>query len=266
MYKSLSPQEAERYDRDGVLFPLPALSAEEVSQFRAAVESLEAHLGVRQTRVVEAHLHFRWAYELALHPAVLDAVEDILGPDILVHSSSVFCKYPGRAGFISWHQDGFYWGLSAPRLVSAWVALTDSTVENGCMQVVKGTHHSILPHRERRHQDNMLLSGLTVEDAVDEGAGTHVTLKAGEMSLHHVNTVHGSGANLSRTKRLGVAVRYVAPGVSQTLPHHEVLLARGRDVYHNYKILQQPPGGDIAEGVAAQAEFGSRMRRARHIA
>lgn len=267
MYKVLSPSEVKRYERDGVLYPLPALSAAEVLRFRTAVESLETYLGGRlePMRVVQPHLHFRWAYDLAVHPAVLDIVEEIIGPDILVHTSSIFCKYPQDSAFISWHQDGFYWNLSAPRLVSAWIALTDSTVENGCMQVIRGTHNRNLPHRERRHQDNMLVSGLTVEAAVDEAACTSVTLRAGEMSLHHVNIVHGSQANLSQTKRLGVAVRYVAPEVSQELPHHEVVLARGRDEHRHYKLLQQPPGDDIGEGIAALAEFTARLRQAREI-
>ncbi|MDA2928598.1 phytanoyl-CoA dioxygenase family protein [Acidobacteria bacterium AH-259-O06] len=133
--KRLSEAQISAYEENGVVFPIPVLTSEEVSRFRTKVEELEARLGGKPKAVelAQSHLHFRWAYELSTHPAVLDAVEDVLGPNILVWTTSIFAKHPHDASYISWHQDGTYWGLDSTRLTSAWIALTDSRVENGCM-------------------------------------------------------------------------------------------------------------------------------------
>jgi ectoine hydroxylase-related dioxygenase (phytanoyl-CoA dioxygenase family) len=257
---TLAPRQVKQYERDGFLFPIPVLSAEEVLQYRAALEELEAQLGnkLKPVQVVQPHLHFRWAYDLATHPAVLDVVEAIIGPNILVHTTSIFCKYPYDPAYISWHQDGYYWRLSAPRLVSAWIALSDSHPENGCMRVLPGTHRQRLAHCEHRHDANLLTSGLTVAGDIDQTAAVDLVLRAGEMSLHHVQIVHGSEANRSASKRIGFAIRYVAPDVSQALEHHVVVLARGRDAHHHYELLDKAPAGSIAEGIAAQAAFARR--------
>jgi non-haem Fe2+, alpha-ketoglutarate-dependent halogenase len=262
---TLAPRQVKQYERDGFLFPIAVLSADEVLQYRAALEELEAHQGhkLKPAQVVQLHLHFRWAYDLATHPAVLDVVETIIGPNILVHTTSIFCKYPHDSSYISWHQDGHYWGLSAPGLVSAWIALSDSTPANGCMQAWPGSHKHQLPHSQRRHSDNLLASGLTVEVEVDESSVVDLALRAGEMSLHHVNLIHGSGPNRSDSKRIGFAVRYVAPEVSQVLEHHPVVLARGRDDYHHYALLEEPPTGNGEASIAAQAAFARQLYKRR---
>ena len=259
--------EVERYDRDGVLFPVPALTPAEVAHFRARVENLEDRLGGRPkpTDLMQPHLFHRWAYDLAIHPTVLDAVEQLLGPNILVHSASIFSKHSHTEDFVSWHQDGYYWGLDVPRLASAWIALTDSNAENGCLRVVPRSHdRDRLPHVERPFsKDNLLLSGLEVAVDVDEMETMDVTLAAGEMSLHHVNIVHGSKPNRSDGKRIGFAVRYVAPEVHQTLHHHSVVLARGHDDHHHYDALQEPPSGSPDQSLLAHTEFTRRLLAAR---
>jgi ectoine hydroxylase-related dioxygenase (phytanoyl-CoA dioxygenase family) len=127
------------------------------------------------------------------------------------------------------------------------------------MRVLPGTHRQRLAHCERRHDDNLLTSGLTVAGDIDQTAAVDLVLRAGEMSLHHVQIVHGSEANRSASKRIGFAIRYVAPDVNQALEHHVVVLARGRDAHHHYELLDEAPTGSIAEGVAAQAAFARRQ-------
>src|SRR5262245_11760127 len=124
----LTAEQIQSYHRDGVVFPLAALDEREVAHFRSSHDDLDRRLGGRPTaqQKGDCHLYFPWACELATHPKVLDAVEDMLGPNILIHSSTIFAKYAGDQKFISWHQDSHYWRLSEPRLVSAWIALTDS--------------------------------------------------------------------------------------------------------------------------------------------
>jgi len=244
-----------RYERDGILFPIAVLSAAETARFRASFDALARQLGdPKAMDLGQCHLFYRWAYELATFPAVLDAVEAVIGSDILIHSSRIFPKYPRDRGVISWHQDGHYWELDEPRLVSAWIALTDSTPENGCMRVVPGSHRQRVPHQSRPAPDKILASGLEVAVEVDEGDALDVALCAGEMSLHHVNIIHGSKANPSDRERIGFAVRYVSPLARQAIEHHEVLLVRGRDTAHHYRH-GTPPNEDGAAAIAAHAAF-----------
>jgi non-haem Fe2+, alpha-ketoglutarate-dependent halogenase len=255
------------YERDGFLASLPALDPDEVDWFRGRLEELEGQMFVRfgSSQVVQPQLHFRWAYDLATRPRVLDAVSDIIGEDVLVHSASIFCKHPGDGHFVPWHQDGHYWQLSEAKLVSAWIALSDSTPASGCMRVVTGTHHGRLPHKEEPHRANMLASGLTLDVEIDPERVVDVHLAAGQMSLHHEQIVHGSGPNRSDDKRIGFAVRYVAPEVTQHLQHHAVILARGQDSYHHYEQLATPPGDDLEQSLERHREFVEALRRRRPI-
>jgi phytanoyl-CoA dioxygenase PhyH len=264
MANVLRSEQLGRYERDGILFPLPALAPAEAARFRAALQELRDRLGgnPKPSRMSQPQLHFRWAYDLATHPAVLDAVEDVLGPDVLVHSASVFWKGARDPGFVSWHQDGHYWDLSEARLVSAWVALSPSNRANGCLRVIPGSHHGRLPHNEAPGaENNLLASGLEVAVEVDESEALDVVLAPGEMSLHHLNLVHGSEPNRSDTDRVGFAIRYATPGVRQAIPHHAVLLARGRDEHHHFDHLASPPDDGLEAGLASLEEFLRRPSR-----
>ena len=131
---------------------------------------------------------------------------DIIGPDILIHSSTIFTKYAQDEKFVSWHQDSHYWGLSEPRLVSAWIALTDSTIDNGCLRVLPGTHTRTFEHVEAPAQTNILSRGTTVFGSVDLNTAVDIVLLAGQMSLHHANLIHGSKPNTSTGPRIGYAI------------------------------------------------------------
>jgi len=240
---TLNSSQLAGYERDGVLHPLPALDEQEVARFRRGAEELaEWFEGEKPAISGQAHLFHRWAYDLAIHPRIVDTVAAILGDDILIHSTSLFFKRPQTPDFVSWHQDGFYWKLDAPRLVSAWIALTDSAIDNGCLRVVPASHVRRLDHRSapmRPH--DLLASGLEIAADVDDRQARDVVLAPGEMSLHHVLIVHGSKANFSDRPRIGFAVRYVAAGVRQERDHHEVVLARGHDEGNHYRVIEGPP-------------------------
>ncbi|MSO41411.1 MAG: phytanoyl-CoA dioxygenase family protein [Solirubrobacterales bacterium] len=253
----LSPERQERYARTGYLFPFTVLTAAELAAYRSDYERLEPHLGDPPASPLHAqcHMHFRWAFELATRPSVLDLVEDLIGHDILVHTTTLFRKRPRDPAFVSWHQDDFYWGLDAPSLVSAWVALSDSTTENGCMRVLPGTHRRRLPHEERPNRDNMLRAGLQLSGEVDESEAVDFVLEAGQASLHHAQLVHGSRGNRSDRERIGFAIRYVSPAVHQQRPHHAVVLARGKDEHGNYELLERPPSPDFEQALAAHLAF-----------
>lgn len=256
MSKTLTSDQVQNYHRDGLLFPLSALTPEEVNYFRAMHDELAHCLSDKPLRLQKArwHLFYKWACDLATHTHILDTVEDIIGSNILVHSSTVFSKYPGDNKFVSWHQDIYNLGLSEPRLVSAWVALTDSTPANGCLRLLPGTHLRDYEHLQRPHQDNLLGLGLNALGEFDMGTAVDVELQAGEMSFHHANIVHGSNPNTTSTPRIGFAIRYVATSVKQATKHYPVILARGEDHYHHYTIQDKPMTG-VAQGLLAHESF-----------
>ncbi|HXB20435.1 MAG TPA: phytanoyl-CoA dioxygenase family protein [Candidatus Solibacter sp.] len=258
MPKLLSDQQVREYRQDGVVFPIPALSEKELASARAGVEEMAAALGGRpeigQLRHVQ--LFYRWAQDLALHPKVLDAVEDVIGPDILIHSSTLFWKRPFDPAYVSWHQDGYYSGLSELSYTSAWLALSDSSPDNGCMRVVRGSHiGGIVPHNRASISPDNFVSGLEIACQVEESEATDVSLQPGEMSLHHVAIVHGSNPNSSERPRIGYAIRYVAPHVRQQLDHYPAILARGQDRFGHYRILEELPSFGPQEAIRAQAEL-----------
>jgi non-haem Fe2+, alpha-ketoglutarate-dependent halogenase len=246
---TLTPRQLADYERDGVLHPLPALHDDEIARFRRGAEELANWFeGEKPAISGQAHLFHRWAYDLALHPRIIETVAAILGDDILIHSTSLFFKRPRTEDFVSWHQDGYYWNLDEPRLVSAWIALTDSAPDNGCLRVVPASHTKRMEHRSAPMRANDLLaSGLEIAVDVDDRQAHDVVLAPGEMSLHHALIVHGSHANHSPRPRIGFSVRYVAPDVRQAREHHEVVLARGRNLHGNYRVIEgAPPSGDDA--------------------
>ena len=229
---------------------------------------LTASAGARwPRRSVTRRPIFRWAYDLGTHPRVLDAVEDILGPDILLWTVSIFPKYPRDPGYISWHQDGTYWGLDSVRVTTAWIALTDSTVDNGCMRVVPGSHRRpILPHRDTYAADNRLSRGQEIEVEVDERDAVDVVLRAGQMSLHHVNIIHGSNPNPSDGSRIGFAPRFTTPETRQIDGEPlTAVLARGRDRFGHFRLQPGAPTLGFEEALAAQqaaaGQFLSEIRK-----
>ena len=265
MPRILSHEQIREYQQGGLIFPIPVLSGAEIESARASLEELAAALGghAEIARLRHLQLFHRWVQDLVLHPRVLDAVEDVLGPDILVHSSTIFWKRPHDPARVTWHQDGFYIGLSELDYVSAWLALSDSSADNGCMRVVRGSHRSgIVPHhRMPITPENFVF--LEIACQVKESEATDVTLQPGEMSLHHVAAVHGSNPNTSDRPRIGFAVRYISPKVRQQLDHYPLILARGRDNFGHYRILEELPSFSLGDAIHAQAELAEWMLNAR---
>lgn len=240
------------YEKSGVSFPISVLTADEGAYFRSAVEELQEELGGNPPAadMAQTHIAFEWAHRLVTHTKILDAVEMVIGPNLLVWSTSIFAKYPHDPGFISWHQDGTYWGLDSSEVATAWVALTNSTVENGCMRVVPGSHRQpIHEHVDTYAANNQLSRGQEIAVDVDEKEALEVVLNAGEMSLHHVNIIHGSNANNSEDKRIGFVVRYITPSTRQSGHSQPVTLARGIDEYGHFDLMPEGPTFGIKEGL-----------------
>lgn len=259
MGKTLSAEQIARYERDGVLCPLPVLSAAEVARFRAGFEELEARLGGRPRPIGLPHLFFRWAYELATHPGIAEVVEDVLGPDLFVCGSLIICKYPGDPSYVAWHQDGTYSGLHATPTTSVWIALSESNTENGCMRVIPGSHRQeMLPHANRFAPQNLLGHGEEIQVEVDESQALDVVLRPGEISLHHNNIIHGSNPWRSGGKRIGFVLRVVTPRLAAS----DIPVARLRGVTDSphLDVLRQPPMAGVDEGLASWQELMRRRR------
>jgi len=243
-HKVLSAEQTRDFDRLGYHFPLRAFTPAQIAVYRSKLESFEqSHGGTLSGQLRnKPHLLFTWADEIIRHPAILDAVEDVLGPDLLAWSSSFFTKDPKDPGYVSWHQDSTYWGLSEPDIVTAWVAFSDSVVENGCMRVIPATHvMDQLPHKDTFAENNMLTRGQEVQVNVDPALAVNVELQPGEFSLHHVRLVHGSDPNPSDRRRIGFAIRYVPTYVRQTAgPRDSATLVRGTDQYHHFDPEPRP--------------------------
>lgn len=248
----LTREQVARYERGGVVFPVAALSRAEASHFRGCFEELESLLGGRLQRAPLTHLFFRWAYDLVTHPSILDAVESLIGADILVQGSLLLCKYPRDPARVLWHQDASYSSRVGSPTTSAWVALSDSTPEGGCLRVIPGSHESgPLPHALPATPDSLLRYGGVA--GVDETLAADVALRAGEMSLHQGDLVHGSAPNHSDEKRIGFVVRYVTPRYAVAV--NPVVRARGRGRCEHLTTLDAPPRGTSSECVRAWEEF-----------
>src|ERR1700690_1429224 len=189
MLKALTEAQIAAYERDGYLAPVPALSETEARGLRAHLETIEAGMGgpLRGDIRHKAHLLFPFLAELIRHPKILDAVEDVLGPDLLCWNTNFFIKEAEIPSFVSWHQDSTYWGLSAPDVCTAWVALTPSNLDNGAMAVIPQSHTcDQIPPRDPFDRHNLLTRGQEVAVEVDESDAVPLVLRPGEMSLHHV--------------------------------------------------------------------------------
>lgn len=239
-----------RYERDGFVSPVVVVSAAEAAAMR---ESLEGYLSRAERppkddplMQYKVHMVFPWADRLVRHPAALDAVEALIGRDILVWNTAVLIKQPGTPDFVSWHQDTYYWGNHPDHVVSAWIATCDSTRENGCVRAIPRSHaRGVLPHVDTFGADNMLSRGQSIAEPVDESAAVDLALRAGEMSLHHTRTVHSSHPNRSAGPRMGLVVTFMAPATVMKGPRTGATLVRGRDTHDHFDLETVRPTADL---------------------
>ena len=263
MTTSLSEEQIQSYGEHGYHFPVRVLSEAEAAQYRAKLEAFEASQGgrIKGRKKQKLYLLLTWMNDLVRHPRILDAVEGVLGPDILCWQSSFFIKEADNKGFVTWHQDATYWGLSSPDVCTAWLALSPATLESGAMKVSPGTHRlEQLPHKDTFDADNLLTRGQELAVEVDQDTAVNLVLQPGEISLHHVMLAHASEPNRSADRRIGLAIRYIAPHVSQiTGVPDSAMLVRGEDHYGHFET-ETPPLADMHPDAVA---FHDRVTRTR---
>ncbi len=257
MTASLSSTQVAQYQRDGFLFPLDCLTPDEVRHYRACLEAFEHEQGDTFGKLPnlvrsKSHLLFTWMDALVRHPKVLDAVESIIGPNILIYHLTSWLKEPNDPSHVSWHQDGTYFGLAPAEQITAWIALTNSTPEMGCIRLLPGSHAiGQQPHKETSIPGNLLSRGQTIERRLDYDNCVLMPLRAGQVSLHHTHIVHCSEPNRTDRRRIGIGVSYI-PTHCRLINDVRVTaaLVRGRDD-HGHFDPEPRPAGDFDTGARA---------------
>ena len=261
---TISADAVRQFNDQGYCAPIRALTSEEAANLRDRLEIFEStNSGLTAGLRNKPHLLLTWLDELVRHPGVLDVVEQVIGPNILVWGSSFFIKEPRNPSFVSWHQDSTYWGLEPPDIVTAWVALSESTHENGAMRVIPGSHKlDQAPHRDTFAANNLLSRGQEIMVEVDESKAVELPLQPGEMSLHHVRLIHGSEPNPSTKRRIGFAIRYIPTYVRQAAGMRDLAtLVRGVDKYGHFEPEQRPEFDMAPSAQAHHAEVMARINQ-----
>lgn len=244
MPKILTQEQVDAYWRDGCIFPIRVMSAGEAAELRKRLETFEAEAGgpLKGDLRHKSHLLFSWLGDLVRQTKIVDAIEDLYGPNLLCWTTNFFIKEPRNPAFVSWHQDSTYWGLDRPDVVTAWVAFTPANETNGAMNFIPGTHQKDqIPHRDTFAKNNLLTRGQEIPvEEVDESKARTVILEPGEMSLHHVRLVHGSPPNPSGDRRIGFAIRYIPTSVRQVAGEDSATLVRGVDNEHHFAPEPRP--------------------------
>ena len=238
----LSSNQLKQYKDEGFVSPINIFSKEKAKEIRNQIEFIEKELPgeLDKSGRYNAHLISPLLDEVTHNSKILDAVESLIGKNILVCGTTLFIKNPNEKGYVSYHQDAKYIGLEPHNWATAWVALTDSNEENGCMKMWPGSHLDIKNHDEKFNEENLLTRGQTVENVPDNEVKS-VELVAGQMSLHHPRIVHGSGVNKSNDRRIGFVIQsYIGTNVKQVLGQNSVQLARGVDEFNHHEIIQRP--------------------------
>jgi ectoine hydroxylase-related dioxygenase (phytanoyl-CoA dioxygenase family) len=234
--RHLTEQHCNAFRDDGYVAPLEVMSTDEAEAYRMRVDEFIASVPDRARLRTKVHLDCPALLELVRRPEILDAVSDVLGPDLLCRSSSLFIKDAHDGAFVAWHQDAAYWELEPPLVATAWLALTPSTAENGALEVLPGSHlRPLMTHEFTNQPGNLLMRGQEITDDVDDGDAVTLELAPGQMSLHDVRLAHASAPNRTDARRVGYAIRYVATSVRNTGTRRDsALLVRGVDQYSHF--------------------------------
>ena len=239
----LSSNQLKQYDNEGFVSPINIFSKDKAKEIRNEIELIENEMPeeLKNSGRYNAHLISPLLDEVTHNPKILDAVQSLIGKNILVCGTTLFIKNPNEKGFVSYHQDAKYIGLEPHNWVTAWVAITDSNENNGCMRMWSGSHKDNLKdHDQKFNEGNLLTRGQTIKN-VPKKETTPLVLEAGQMSLHHPKVVHGSEVNKSNDRRIGFVIQsYIGTNVKQVLGKNSVQLARGIDKFNYHEKIGRP--------------------------
>ena len=264
MSKLLTSQQLDDFRRFGFVSPIRVMTEQQTTVIRERLEGYEHQTGgpLKGALRHKTHLLFKDLNDLVRQEKIVDAIEDIYGENLLCWTTNFFIKEAKDPSFVSWHQDSTYWGLSKPDVVTAWIALSDSNEGNGAMQVMPGTHLlDQIPHKDTFSRHNLLTRGQEVAVAVDTSKAVSLSLRPGEMSLHHVRIIHGSPPNTSNQRRIGFAIRYIPTYVRQVEGDDSATLVRGDDSFNTFEHEPRPSKDFDPAFVVLHQEIADRSAR-----
>ena len=243
MAKALNSEQVIFYQDNGFLSPCDGIEPSEANSMLEDLDVLQSERGISAGKLqIKGHLCFRRSYDLTFNHKILDVVEDLIGPNILVFASRFWIKRGLDNTFVSWHQDSAYFGLDPNELVTVWLSLTDATTEMGCMKVIPGSHRGKTYHHEETFEEkNLLARGQVIQNVNDESAA-YMPLKAGQFSCHHERIVHGSDPNRTSDDRVGLGIFYIPTHVRSTIGRRTAYLVRGNDDYGHWDPDPVPKG------------------------
>jgi len=254
--KILTSNQIDEFAELGFVSPLDGLHPDQAAAARAQLEAHETTLGhpLGAGQRSKSHYMFTWVNDIMRDDHILDAVEDLIGPDILCWGTIFWIKEAQSQSYVGWHQDLQYWGLETDRLVSVWVALSPASQEAGCMSVLPGSHRERLGHVETYHADNLLSRGQELTIDVGERSPVAMALAPGQFSLHDGRLAHGSGPNSTDDRRIGLSMQYMPTSAKQTLVEWDTAaLVRGVDNYNHFAHGPSPTADLQPDDVAFQA-------------
>ena len=251
----LSTAQGEAYKRDGFIQAIDVIEEPQVSRYRQSFDDLEARVGkeTAQIGLIDHHFEEKFIWEIATHPTILDTIEALIGPNVLLLATHFFNKYgegDDAEVFVAWHQDVTFWGLEPPMAITAWYAVDDSDVENGCMRVIPSTHvPGVVEHGKAQQAGNLLSINQEVHLTPEQAASAvDLPLRAGQISIHDGTLIHGSLPNCSERRRCGLTLRYIPTWVRQAEENSvaslggrwKPVLVRGTDAEQNFGARARP--------------------------
>lgn len=244
----LTEKQLADYEELGFVHSIPILSEDEVRSYAAEVERTCRALGSRVSRLDAAHFFFRWAWDLSAHPRLLNCMEQLLGPNILLKSTRLFYKHGRSASFVGWHQDGITEKLKDAHVPAVWLGLTAATVENGCLRVVPRSHRlGLVPHADRPDSHNLTAQGMTAQAQID--SPQDVLMRPGEMVLLHPLILHASNPNRSAAPRVGFSATYSTPALRSS--RTAIAWVRGDGPRDCFDVIEKPSLASFEDEVAA---------------
>ncbi len=255
---ALSPLQIARFKYDGFLSPFGLLDAAGLKAAQDGVARFEQWLGTPINASPEMkwrtmpYLTMPWAAKLARDPRILDVVEQLLGPDLLIFTSTFFIKEPQSPTIAAWHQDSTYYGLTPKEEITVWIALSEASEAAGCMESLSymGKPRQLI-HKSRVVENSVNRGAQVIVEPLDEGTPVAMPLKPGEFSIHHGLCPHRSGPNTSRHRRIGLGLNYIPTHVRPSgTVKHAAMLVRGEDRYHHFETAQWPTAELAPEAIA----------------
>ncbi|WDE14302.1 phytanoyl-CoA dioxygenase family protein [Thalassomonas haliotis] len=258
--KKLSRCQLQNYHRSGYISDIEVLSKAELHYFLHHLMLTCDQLGGNISRFDGAHQVFPWAWQLSSHPAIINVIRQLLGENILLKSTRFFYKHPQSADFVGWHQDGFTEQEGSADVPTIWLGLTPSCAQNGCLQLIPGSHKKgLLPHPKIPHANNLTYDGTTAQTIIKNAI--NIEMPAGFMSVHQPLMVHGSQANLTSTPRIGFSASYATAALQKSISPVARIAGNAR-LSPALKLISEPKACSIREAVANyQLHLGHSIRR-----